>query len=389
MEINRENIEREYLENKSRFDAIASDINATLKRVAQKYFNETRFQVYIPPLRIKSVPSIIGKLERKSRNEDSLFNAEGNVLKLVTNDFIGGRILCNTQEDVVAIEKIIANHSRLTVVKREFINKENGYSALHLDILYETYWDDSSIKIPLELQIKTHFQHAWAEITHDDDYKPEDNIDIDDSIKAYYKHISEILGGLDGFLITIRKQKLKLITPPTHLTPADTIINSKTLSYTISRWRNGEQITNQEMSILLKRLKDEAFETIQDVQQLLDNPEVEQSIKASKEELSINENVSAFEMINYGSLLVRQKFTSFHDEVKSNFGFVKEQCGECSKNLTKEELDFMNNNTDSDMDFYCEVHRDKYFPNKCLRCEIKTSKELCINCAAELESDKF
>jgi ppGpp synthetase/RelA/SpoT-type nucleotidyltranferase len=157
MKINRDNIEKEYLDSKVNFDRIATDIYATLKRVANKYFNETRFQVYIPPLRIKTVPSIIGKLERKNRQEESLFSADGHVLKLVTNDFIGGRILCNTQEDVVAIEKIIANYPRLTIEKRELINKENGYSALHLDIYYETYWEDSTIKIPLELQIKITF----------------------------------------------------------------------------------------------------------------------------------------------------------------------------------------------------------------------------------------
>jgi hypothetical protein len=161
------------------------------------------------------------------------------------------------------------------------------------------------------------------------------------------------------------------------------------LSYTINKWRNGEQITIQEMNILLKRLKDEAFQTIQDVHELLDSTEIEQSIKSAKEELLINENVSAFEMINYGSLLARKKTLSFQEEIKSDFGFVKEQCSECGKNLTKEELDYINTNTDSDMDFYCGVHRDSHFPNKCLRCERKTSKDLCINCAAEIEVDKI
>jgi putative GTP pyrophosphokinase len=389
MPTNRENIEKEYLNYKDRFDSIVKEIDTTLKNVAKKYYQETRFNVYIPPLRIKTLPSIIGKLERKNKEEQSLFNKDGEIMRLVTNDFIGGRILCNTEDDISAIAHIISTYPRLTIEKSDQINKNNGYSALHLDILYETYWDDHKIYIPLELQIKTHFQHAWAEITHDDDYKPEDNADIDDSIKAYYKHISEILKGLDGFLITIRKQKLKLVTPPTHLTAADTIINSKTLSFTINKWRKGEQITIQEMNILLKRLKDENFETIEDVEELLVNKELEASLKKEKEDLLINENVTAFEMIKYGSLLLKEKLPQFQEEMKSDLGFVKEQCLECGRNLTKEELEYINVKTDSDMEYYCEKHRDKHFPKDCAKCGKKTSKELCISCAADLELEKI
>jgi predicted RNA-binding Zn-ribbon protein involved in translation (DUF1610 family) len=260
---------------------------------------------------------------------------------------------------------------------------------LHLDILYETYWDDSKIYIPLEIQVKTHLQHAWAEITHDDDYKPEDKIDIDESLKSYYKHISEILSGLDGFLITIRKQKLSLVTPPNYLNAADTIINSKTLSYNISKWKNGAQVTIQEMNILLKRLKEESFETIEDVQKIFENNYIEDNVKISKEELSNNENVTAFELLKYGSLLIKGKVDQFKEEIKFDLGFVKEQCLDCGNNLTKEELEFMNTKTDADMIYYCEKHRELHFPNTCSKCGLKTSKELCISCAAELEADKI
>jgi len=388
MAVNKENIEKEYIENRQRFEAIANEINATLKRIALRYYNETRFQVYIPPLRIKAVQSIIGKLVRKNRDATSLIKANGKNMQLVCNDFIGGRILCNTQDDVFAIEKIVSTYPRLTVEKREYLKKENGYSALHLDILYETYWDDQSVLIPLELQVKTHFQHAWAEITHDDDYKPDENSLIDDSIKAYYTHISSILNGLDGFLITIRKQKLSLITPPTFLTPADTVINSNTLSYAINKWSK-EKITLQEMNILLKRLKEEGFETIQDVDNLFNDREIEARIKQFKEDLSINENVTAFEMVKYGSLLNKSKDVHFGEEIKSDFGFVKEQCQDCGRNLTKDELKYINLETDSDMVFYCETHRDNHFPNKCRVCNKKTASEYCISCAGEKEAENI
>jgi predicted RNA-binding Zn-ribbon protein involved in translation (DUF1610 family) len=112
-------------------------------------------------------------------------------------------------------------------------------------------------------------------------------------------------------------------------------------------------------------------------------------VKISKEELSNNENVTAFELLKYGSLLIKGKVDQFKEEIKFDLGFVKEQCLDCGNNLTKEELEFMNTKTDADMIYYCEKHRELHFPNTCSKCGLKTSKELCISCAAELEADKI
>lgn len=389
MLLNKEKISSEYEQHKDNFKRVSKEIEDSLRRVATKYYNDTRFQVYIPKLRIKAISSILGKLERKNSSSESLFSTEGGVMQLVTNDFIGGRILCNTQEDVDQIGKIVGESSRFKVVKEDPIRKENGYTALHLDILYETFWDDTKVYIPLELQIKTHLQHAWAEITHDDDYKPENNIDIDLSLKSYYRDIAKILTGLDGFLITIRKQKLAFVTPPNQLNAADTIINSKTLSFSINKYRRGEQVTNQEMNILLRRLKEESFETIEDVGVIFETSGILDSIKNAKEDLLINENVSAFELIKYGSLINRNKIELFKEEIKSDLGFVKEQCVVCTKNLTKDELEYIKTKTDSDIDYYCEKHRDEHFSKNCKNCGIKTTRELCVNCDAEFEAEKF
>lgn len=389
MPLNKEKITAEYEQYKDSFKRIAGEIEDSLKRVATKYYSDTRFLVYIPKLRIKTISSILGKLERKNREDQSLFNKEGEILQLVTNDFIGGRILCNTQEDVEELGKIISKSNRFKVEKEDPIKKQNGYTALHLDILYETFWDDTKIYIPLELQIKTHLQHAWAEITHDDDYKPDNNIDIDSSLKSYYKDIAQILSGLDGFLITIRKQKLSFVTPPNQLNAADTIINSKTLSFSINKYRRGEQVTNQEMTILLRRLKEELYETIEDIRLIFEDIKIYDLIKNAKEELLVYENVTPFELLKYGSLIKNNKLDYFFEEIKADLGFVKEQCLICTKNLTKEELEFIKTKTDSDIDFYCEKHRDSHFTNNCSNCGKKTTQELCVNCAAELEANKF
>src|SRR5690606_26693740 len=229
-------------------------------------------------------------------------------------------------------------------------------------------------------------QHAWAEITHDDAYKPGDDAGMDQALKDYYKHISGVMDGVDGLLSTIRVQKLALVSPPSQLSDADTIINAKTLSYKINNWKKGVQLTIQEMNLVLRRLKDEGFETLKDVTDLLDNNEVEIRIKKYKEELGKKENVNAFELLTYGALLLKGKDQLFEEEIKQSLGFVNEEYVDCGRILTKDEYDYIVNETDSDFKFYCTEHRETQFFKVCRNCGKRTSKDLCLKCEAETDS---
>jgi ppGpp synthetase/RelA/SpoT-type nucleotidyltranferase len=386
MIINKENIEREYRDYYDDFKSIAEEIKKSLERIRADYYNLTKFVVFIPPLRIKTFNSIVKKLEIKGRSAESLVVESGDSISIVSNDFIGGRILCNTKEDVIEIEKLINKHHRFKVEKRELIDKSSGYKALHLDLYYEAFWRDKRILIPLELQIKTHLQHAWAEITHDDAYKPGDDAGMDQALKDYYKHISGVMDGVDGLLSTIRVQKLAFVSPPSQLSDADTIINAKTLSYKINIWKKGVQLTIQEMNLVLRRLKDEGFETLKDVTDLLDNPKIEVRIKNYKEGLGKKENVNAFELLTYGALLLEGKDQLFEEEIKQSLGFVNEECVDCGRILTKDEYDYIVNETDSDFKFYCIDHRGTQFFKSCRNCGKRTSKDLCLKCEAETDS---
>lgn len=383
MPLNKENIEREYRDYFDDFERIAEEVKISLERIKADYYNSTRFVVFIPPLRVKTVHSILRKLEGNNKAAESLVIEKNDSINLVTNDFIGGRILCNTNEDVDEIEKIVNKYLRFKLVKREVLDKPSGYRALHLDVLYETHWRDKLTFVPLELQIKTHFQHAWAEITHDDAYKPSSNSSLDQSLKEYYKHISDLLKGLDGFLSTIRVQKLALVQPPSFINDADTVINANTLSYKINFWRKGEKLTLQEMNLVLKRLKDEEFETLKDVTDLLDNVEMENRIKNFKESLGKKENVKPFELLIYGALVTRGKVTEFEQEMRQSLDFVNEECVDCRRALTREEFNYIENETDSDFKYYCKDHRDNHFTMSCKNCGKRTTKELCLKCEAE------
>ncbi|MCZ7611119.1 MAG: hypothetical protein M5U17_13270 [Ignavibacterium sp.] len=337
---------------------------------------------------MKPLESCIKKLKRKNITCESLIASSDGKLIIMLNDFLGFRILCNTLEDVYQIAEIVKSNKRFTLIKEQDFNKkpkETGYRALHLDLEYERYWeDDEKVKVPIELQIKTHLQHAWSEITHDESYKPTNDSLNNEWEQKYSKHMADLLDQLDSMAKTIRDQRVKFIPPPKEL-DSDKLINQNTLSYKINELRK-DQLTQQEMSLCITRLKELNFENLLEVNELLTDEQIEDSIKKYKEELKDNSNVKTFEILFYGSLLKKSNREKFEKELSHDYGFVEERCEDCGSKLTKEDYDFILNNTDG-TDFYCKDHRRIHYDRTCLKCGKLTKREYCINCEAEL--DKF
>ena len=91
MAINKENIEKEYRDYLDDFKSIADEIKRSLERIKAEYYNQTKFVVFIPPLRIKAVVSILRKLESRGKSADSLVVETADSLSVVPNDFIGAQ----------------------------------------------------------------------------------------------------------------------------------------------------------------------------------------------------------------------------------------------------------------------------------------------------------
>lgn len=380
-------IRRQYQENEQRFTKTRNDLLEALERVAAAFYQKRRFRATIHPPRVKTIDSVVSKMKRKGVTSDSLITRENDRLSLIVNDFLGARISCNTREDVEEIKDLLMQHRRFTLVKEQYLDKPSGYRALHLDMMYESYWDDDIVSTPVEVQIKTHLQTAWGDITHDESYKPEDEQSKNEWEFAYSKHMADMLDTLDNMASTIRQQRLSFVRPPTELSDSDTVINAKTLSYKVSQLKTtGELLTQQEMTLALGRLKEEGFETLAEVWELLQDGKVESQVKEFKEELRNNENVRPFELLYYGSLLKKGNQSKFREEMSREFGFVQQQCQDCQRRLTNDELLFMKEKTDSDFSYFCADHLSSHFPNRCSKCMTYTSGELCKNCEAEVSS---
>ena len=327
--IDENEIRQQYNEYESEFNETKENLRKTLQHIAVVFYQKTKFRVLIDEPRIKSVESLILKMKRKGIDTDTLFGVVDDQISLVVNDFIGARIICNTREDVNEIAGIIRNFQRFKLIKDpETKNEVSGYRALHLDIYYRDYWKEELIYIPVEIQIKTQLQNAWANITHDEFYKAYSEDLKEELERNYAKHMADILDSLDDMASTVRRHRLSYVPLPNTINDSDTLINQKTLSYKVNQSRKG-RLTQQEMTLALNRLKEEGFETLKEVDYLLNDFEIEQRIKTYKEELRNEDNVQPFEILYYGSILKKGKEDKFKNELRKDFGFVPYQCIVC------------------------------------------------------------
>lgn len=116
--------------------------------------------------RMKSAESIAGKLEKKGY-EISCENATR-----CLNDLAGVRVVCFSEKDIYTLEDFLCKREDVWVVRRkDYIKmpKENGYRSLHL--IAEIAYPAEGEKIRVEIQMRTHAMHCWAEEDHRQFYK--------------------------------------------------------------------------------------------------------------------------------------------------------------------------------------------------------------------------
>ena len=120
--------------------------------------------------RLKSIPSIMEKLERKNI-EVSLPSIEQNL-----NDIAGIRVVCSFKQDVYTIAEALLKQDDITLVeKKDYIKnpKENGYRSLHLIVEVPIFLEKEKRNIKVEIQLRTIAMDCWASLEHQLRYKKE------------------------------------------------------------------------------------------------------------------------------------------------------------------------------------------------------------------------
>lgn len=149
--------------------------------------------------RIKSIPSIISKIERRGLTP-SIEQIEKNV-----NDVAGIRVCCPFVEDVYMIADALLSQDDLTLVsKKDYIKnpKENGYRSLHLIISVPIYLVNEKKQVKVEVQMRTIAMDFWASIEHQLRYKK--NNKFTQAMTEDLLNCAEISAELDNKMSSLR-----------------------------------------------------------------------------------------------------------------------------------------------------------------------------------------
>lgn len=118
--------------------------------------------------RLKSVPSIMEKLQRKGL-PFSIQSIEENI-----NDVAGIRVVCSFERDVYTLAKALLNQDDIVLVaKKDYIKhpKANGYRSLHLIVKVPIFLEKEKKQMKIEIQLRTIAMDCWASLEHQLRYK--------------------------------------------------------------------------------------------------------------------------------------------------------------------------------------------------------------------------
>ncbi len=119
--------------------------------------------------RIKSMKSIVGKLEKKNLPL-SIKSIRENLF-----DIAGVRAICAYLNDVYEFAGYLEMQQDIRLIKsKDYIKhpKENGYRSLHLIVEIPVNFLEARQGLPVEIQLRTDPMDYWASLEHDLKYKP-------------------------------------------------------------------------------------------------------------------------------------------------------------------------------------------------------------------------
>ncbi len=151
--------------------------------------------------RLKRPSSIARKLEKKGL-EPTLENA----LEYI-DDIAGIRIVCQFQDDIYKIAKVIQNFDNIRVIHiKDYIKnpKENGYRSYHMHAEIPVKMLDGEKWVQVEFQLRTVAMDFWASLEHKIRYKNES--EIPDTISSELKLCATLVEKMDAEMQALNNQ---------------------------------------------------------------------------------------------------------------------------------------------------------------------------------------
>ncbi len=118
--------------------------------------------------RIKSLESTVNKLRRRGYAV-TIDNIYAHI-----QDMAGVRVICNYLDDIYYLRGLLTRTESFRVIREaDYIKepKETGYRSLHLIVEVPIVISEGTIKLPVEIQLRTIAMDMWASLEHELRYK--------------------------------------------------------------------------------------------------------------------------------------------------------------------------------------------------------------------------
>lgn len=144
--------------------------------------------------RLKSVESIMGKLQRKNLPLDI------DVVEKYIYDVAGIRIICPFINDIYCLADCLLKQDDVELIERkDYIEnpKPNGYRSLHLIVETPIFLQNEKRLMKVEVQLRTIAMDFWASLEHRMRYKKNLSTELSDMLYEELKDCAEKSASLD------------------------------------------------------------------------------------------------------------------------------------------------------------------------------------------------
>lgn len=176
---------------------------------------ETKFEVLNNEFNIRHKRNPISSIQTRLKRLDSIVKklschnaapTAENIEKYV-RDMAGIRIICSYIDDIYDIAEALLRQDDVELIERkDYIKnpKPNGYRSLHLIIKTPVFLSKATVKVVVEVQIRTIAMDFWASLEHQLRYKR--NLPEQNEISEELRECAESIAMTDEKMMELRKR---------------------------------------------------------------------------------------------------------------------------------------------------------------------------------------
>ncbi len=306
-------LKKSYSNRISLYRKALSDAKIIVEAIKLKHQKKATLRIAYIDTRIKSLSSVINKAITNDIKPDEIFT---NIA-----DIAGLRIVVNNLRDINPLIKEIKKDGRLEIIEKERHSGQKPYKAVHLKVTLKISHKHGEHKVPMEIQIRTLLQDAWAILAHHDYYK--NQVSLPPLARPISLRLSELLSSVDKLANDLRKHVEKIVEPPNDLSD-DAPLNKQGLSFLYFELL-GEKPQEYEVEILMNKVTEYGLKTIGDARKGL-APAVLEKIRKIHDD-KFNMIPMGYDLIEYGMLYAVQgnlAFKAYKKQIEDSWQEVED-----------------------------------------------------------------